>query len=98
VQFTKRLRDPIKNGEITTSVRIWQRPRVRVGGAYRLEDGHVVVDRISVIEFDAITPKLARESGFAGIADLLKTAKHGSRETVYLVEFHYEPSTTPPLD
>jgi hypothetical protein len=40
---------------------------------------------------DDITPALARTSGFAGVADLLKTAKHGSGENVYLVEFHYEP-------
>jgi len=92
MQFTKRLRAPIKNGEITTSIRIWQRPHVKVGNAYVLEDGHVVVDGLTVIDFDDITPKLARESGFAGVADLLRTAKHGSGETVYLVEFHYEPS------
>ena len=91
MQFTKRLREPIKRGEITTSVRIWKRPHVRVGGRYALDGGHVVVDRLSVIAFDEITPRLARESGFAGVADLLKTAKHGSGETVYLVEFHYEP-------
>lgn len=90
MQFTKRLREPIKNGEITTSVRIWKRPRVKVGNRYALEDGHIVVDKLSEMAFDDITPKLARESGFAGVADLLKVAKHGSGESVYLVEFHYE--------
>jgi hypothetical protein len=92
VQFTKRLRDPIRDGEITSSIRIWQRPRVKVGGRYRLGDGHVVVDRLSEIGFEDITPRLARESGFAGVTDLLKTAKHGSGERVFLVEFHYEAS------
>ena len=91
MQFTKRLRDPIMRGEITCSVRIWQRPHVRVGNRYRLGEGHVVVDRLRQIEFDEITPALARKSGFAGVVDLLKVAKHGPGEKVYLVEFHYEP-------
>ena len=89
MQFAKKLRAPVQNGEITKSVRIWQSPRVRVGNAYRLGEGWVVVDRLTQIEFDDITSSLARETGFAGIADLLKTAKHGSGECVYLVEFHY---------
>jgi hypothetical protein len=37
-----------------------------------------------------ITPELARTSGFAGVVDLLKTAKHGPGEKVYLIEFVYE--------
>ncbi len=92
MQFTKRLREPIRNGEVTTSIRIWKRPHVRVGSRYAIEGGHVVIDKLRVIDFDDITPKLARESGFAGVADLLKTAKHGSGETVYLIDFHFVPS------
>ena len=89
MQFTKRLREPIRNGEITTSIRIWKRPRVKVGNRYALGEGCIVVDKLSEIAFEDITPRLARESGFAGVADLLKTAKHGAGECVYLVEFHY---------
>ena len=90
MQFLKRLRAPIKRGEITTSVRIWQRPRVKVGNCYRLDEGFVVVERLREIDFDDITPQLARDSGFAGVADLIKTAKHGTGERVYLVAFSYE--------
>jgi hypothetical protein len=90
MQFTKHLREPIKRGEITTSIRIWQTPRVKEGRYYKLEAGSVFIERITQIEFDAITPKMARESGFAGVADLLKTAKHGSGENVYLIRFRYE--------
>ncbi len=89
MQFTRRLRDPIKTGAITSSIRIWKRPHVKVGNRYRLEAGHVVVDAIHHIELDDITPTLARASGFAGVAELLKVAKHGPGENVYLVEFHY---------
>ena len=90
MQFSKHLREPIRRGEITCSVRIWMSPRVKVGGRYRLEDGYVVVDRLLQIELGDITPSLARRSGFLGVVDLLKTAKHGRGEKVYLVEFHYE--------
>ncbi len=92
MQFTRRLREPIKHGDITTSIRIWKKPRVKVGNRYRLDEGYVVVERISEIGFEGITARLARESGFAGVADLLKTARHGAGEHVYLVEFRYEPS------
>ena len=89
--FTKRLREPVKRGAVTCSVRIWKNPRVRVGGRYPLDEGGIVVDRLRQIAFDDITPELARRSGFAGVVDLLKVAKHGSGRNVYLVEFHYEP-------
>ena len=88
--FTPRLRPGVVSGKITCSVRIWQRPRVRVGGRYRCGDGEIEVDRIRRIEMADITPALAKKSGFDGVVDLLKIAKHGRGENVYLVEFHYE--------
>lgn len=89
MMFTKRLRDPIMAGEVTCSVRIWRRPHVKVGGHYGLGSGVVEVTGIRQIDFADITPELARRSGFAGVVDLLKVAKHGSGERVYLVEFEY---------
>lgn len=76
-------------GEITCSVRIWQKPRVKVGGRYALGAGFIEVTAMREIAFRDITPALARRSGFAGVVDLLKVAKHGSGERVYLVEFEY---------
>jgi len=49
------------------------------------------VDSIEQIGFQEITPMLARESGFLGLIDLLKVAKHGKGENIYLVRFHYVP-------
>jgi hypothetical protein len=89
VTFTKRLRAPIMRGEITCSVRIWRRRHVKVGGRYALGPGAVEVVAVREIAMDDITPELARRSGFAGVVDLLKVAKHGAGETVYLVEFVY---------
>ncbi len=89
--FTKHLREPIMRGEITCSVRIWQRPHVKVGGRYRLGGGAIEVTGMREISLADITPDLARRSGFAGVVDLLKTAKHGPGERVYLVDFEYRP-------
>ena len=88
--FTKRLHPGIRAGKITCSVRIWQRPHVKVGGRYRFGDGEIEVDSLRRIELADITPALAKKSGFDGVVDLLKIAKHGPGEKVYLVEFHYE--------
>jgi hypothetical protein len=87
--FTKRLREGIRRGEITCSVRIWMHPRVRAGARYRMEEGEIQVDSIQPIGFPDITPELARESGFLGVLDLLKVAKHGRGENIYLIRFHY---------
>ncbi|MGD0143785.1 MAG: ASCH domain-containing protein [Rhizomicrobium sp.] len=87
--FTKRLREPIMRGEITCSVRIWQKPHVKVGGRYTLGPGFVEVTSLRRIDLSDITPALARRSGFAGVVDLLKVAKHGPGENVYLIDFEY---------
>jgi hypothetical protein len=87
--FTKRLRDGIRRGEITCTVRFWMRPHVKVGGRYRMEEGEIEVDSIEPIGLPDITPQLARASGFLGVIDLLKVAKHGKGDNIYLVRFHY---------
>jgi len=56
-----------------------------------MEEGEIEVDSIEQFALQEITPQLARESGFLGVIDLLKVAKHGRGENVYLVRFHYVP-------
>ena len=87
--FQSRFHEGIRRGDITCTIRIWQRPRVRVGGKYQLGRGSIQVDRIQEMEFDGLTPALARRSGFASVVELLKVAKHGAGERVFLIEFHY---------
>jgi hypothetical protein len=89
MQFAKRLREPVMRGEVTCSVRIWQSPRVKVGGRYPLGGGAIWVTAIREIGLADITPELARRSGFSGVVDLLKVARHGAGDHVYLVEFAY---------
>jgi hypothetical protein len=90
--FTKRLREGIRRGRIRCSIRIWTRPHVKVGGRYRMDEGHVVVDSIAPIAVADITYDLARESGFESVDDLLQMARHGSGDKVYLIRFHYLPA------
>lgn len=90
MMFTRRLREPVMRGEVTCSVRIWQKPKVRAGGRYALGPGHIVVSSICEISLADVTPALARRSGFEGLVDLLKVAKHGPGERVFLVEFDYD--------
>jgi len=92
--FTRRLRERVRQGEITCSVRIWMRPQVRVGGRYRMDEGEIEVDSIEPIGLPDVTPELARESGFLGVLDLLKVAKHGKGDNIYLVRFHYVPPSS----
>jgi hypothetical protein len=88
MEFTKRLREGVRRGDITCSIRIWQRPHVKAGNRYRIEGGEIEVDSIESIDLSDITAALARESGFKSVIDLLKTAKHGPGTNVYLVRFH----------
>ena len=90
MQFLERLREPIRRGEITCSVRMWQSPRVKVGGRYRLAPGYIRVTSIREIWFEDVSPELARRSGFEGTVDLFKIARHGPGRTLYLIEFEYE--------
>ena len=54
--FTKYLRDSVRSGSLTTTVRIWQRPHVTVGRRYRMEEGEIEVDSIALITLAGITP------------------------------------------
>jgi hypothetical protein len=91
MMFTKRLRDGVRRGEITCSVRIWQRLHVKVGGRYKMEEGEIEVDSIEPIGLPDITPQLAHASGFLGVVDLLNVAVHGPGRNIYLVRFHCVP-------
>jgi hypothetical protein len=61
-----------------------------------MEPGEIEVDSIEPIGLPDITGELARESGFLGVVDLLKVAKHGKGESIYLIRFHYLPPSRKP--
>src|ERR1700730_2358907 len=89
MQFLSELRDRIRRGEITCSVRLWQRSHVKVGGRYSLPPGQIVVTAVSEMSLEDITPALARKAGYPADVDLLDTAKRGPGRRVFLVEFRY---------
>ena len=91
MMFTKSLREGVRYGRIRCSIRIWKYPHVKVGGRYPMEEGHIVVDSIEPIELKDITDELARESGFDSVDDLLRIARHGSGDKVYLIRFYFMP-------
>lgn len=91
MQFLQSLRDRIRKGEITTTVRLWQRPHVKVGGTYSLPPGKILVTKLFEVSLADVTPDLARKSGFAGMVELLKVARHGPGRRVFLIEFRYIP-------
>jgi hypothetical protein len=88
--FQRRFHERIVRGEIRCTVRIWQRPHVKVGGRYVLGSGAIVVDKIYETRLDDIAPVLARRCGFESLVDLMRVAKHGPGERVFVIDFHYD--------
>jgi hypothetical protein len=92
--FTKRLHPGIMAGEITQTLRIWHTPRAKVGGRYPFAGGgEIEVARIREIELSDVTADMARRQGFAGLVDLLKVARHGAGQRVFLIDFEYRADT-----
>lgn len=87
--FAKQLRDGIRRGRIKCTVRVWMSPRVKAGGRYAMDDGSIVVESIGKITRRHITDDLALESGFESVAALMKIARHGRGQNIYLIRFHY---------
>lgn len=87
MMFAKPLRERVRSGEITTSVRIWLTPRVKVGGRYPLLDGFIEVTRLQEVDLEDVTEAMALEGGFESLEALMKTARHGRGERVFIVDF-----------
>jgi len=92
MEFSKELRDDVIAGAITVSFRLWQRPKVRVGGRYRVGAGQIEVDSVELLPFAAITAADVRRSGEPGLQSLRTRAAHagpiGDDTLLYRVEFH----------
>lgn len=98
VQFSPDLREDIAAGEITVSVRLWRRPKVRVGGRYPVAGAVIEVTSVELVPFSSITSAEVRRSGDVDREALRIRAAHAgpiSDDTlVYRVEFHVvEPAT-----
>jgi hypothetical protein len=92
VEFSRDLRDDVIAGDITVSFRLWQRPRVRAGGRYRVGPAQIEVDAVELVTFAAITPDDLRRSGEPDRETLRQRAAHAGPVAddtlLYRIEFH----------
>ena len=90
--FSPDLREAVAAGDITVSVRLWQRAKVRTGGRYRSHGFDVVVDSVELLPFSAITDEDVKRSGETDLEALRQRAAHAGPihddTLVYRIEFH----------
>ena|ERR1700722_1105986 len=91
MDFSPELRDAVIAGEITVSVRLWRRARVRVGGRYAVGPAVIEVESIELLPFAAITAADVRRSGEPDRETLRERAAHAGpiddETLVYRIEF-----------
>jgi hypothetical protein len=92
MEFSRDLRDEVIAGAITVSFRLWQRPKVRAGGRYRVGPAEIEVDSVDLVPFAAITPTDVRRSGEPDRESLRQRAAHAGPiaddTLLFRVEFH----------
>jgi hypothetical protein len=92
VEFSRELRDDVLAGDITLSVRLWQRPRVKLGGRYRVGPGEIEVDAIELVPFATISRQDVLRAGEPDRETLRRRAAHAGPidddTLVYRIEFH----------
>jgi hypothetical protein len=100
VNFSPELRDAVAAGEITVSIRLWQRAKVKVGGRYRSGDAVIEVDAVDLQPFSAVTKADVRRSGETDRETLRDRAAHAGPidddTLVYRIEFHVVPEDMQP--
>ncbi len=92
MEFSRELRNDVLAGDITLSVRLWQRPRVKEGGRYRVGPGEIEVDSVELVPFAAITGDDVDRAGEPDRETLRRRAAHAGpideNTLVYRIEFH----------
>jgi len=82
----------VARGEITVSIRLWSRPKVRVGGRYPTAGVVIEIDSIEVLPFSAVTDDDVRAAGEADRNALRDRAAHSGPidegTLVHRIEFH----------
>jgi hypothetical protein len=92
MEFSPELREDVITGDITVSYRLWQRPRVKVGGQYAVGPARIQVDSVELVPFAAITEADVRRSGERDRETLRHRAAHAGPvdddTLLYRIEFH----------
>jgi hypothetical protein len=91
MDFSPELRDEVAAGAVSVSVRLWRRPKVRVGGRYHVAGAVIEVTSLELVPFAAITDQDVRRSGEPDLEALRRRAAHAGpidEDTlVYRIEF-----------
>ncbi len=92
MQFSQELREDVAVGAITVSYRLWQRPKVKVGGMYWVGPARIQVDSIELVPFSSVTRADVRRSGEKDRESLRQRAAHAGPiyddTLLYRIEFH----------
>jgi hypothetical protein len=92
VMFSPELRESVAAGDITVSVRLWQRAKVKAGGRYASHGFTIEVDSMELLPFSAVTEEDVERSGEPDRESLRQRAAHAGPITddtlVYRIEFH----------
>lgn len=92
MEFSKELRDAVIAGDISVSFRLWQRPKVKVGGRYQVGPAVLEVDSIELVPFTSITEADVRRAGEVSLEALRARAAHagpiGDDTLLHRIEFH----------
>ncbi len=90
--FSPDLRERVAAGEITVSVRLWQRQKVKEGGRYKSHGFEIEIDAVELLPFSAITADDVARSGETDGEALRQRAAHAGPihddTPVYRIEFH----------
>jgi hypothetical protein len=92
MEFSRELRADVLAGEITVTFRLWQQPKVKPGGRYRVGEGQIEVDSVELVPFSSIDRTDVSQAGEADLESLRRRAAHAGPihddTLVYRVEFH----------
>ena len=92
VHFSPDLREGVLAGSITLTYRLWTRPKVKVGGRYRVGPAWIEVDDIEMVPFASVTSSEVRQCGEVDREQLRARTAHAGPvhddTLVYRIEFH----------
>lgn len=92
MMFSRDLRDAVARGEVTVSIRLWNRPQVKVAGRYPTAGVTIEIDALEVLPFSAVTDDDVDASGETDREALRQRAAHSGPihddTLIHRVEFH----------
>jgi hypothetical protein len=92
VEFSRDLRPHVIAGDVSVSFRLWQRPKVRVGGRYPVGPATIEVDSVELVPFCSVSEADVQRAGEPDLETLRQRAAHSGPiaddTLVYRIEFH----------